>query len=573
MQLKHLQLIEESDDAWRLRDRRDGSSFHVAKKGLGKKTHDSIVQHFAHGGMVKPVKMAMGGSVPSVVQDKVLAASGFPVRGDDPFLNPAPPQTRFVDPGAAPVAPPPVDPAMALAQAEKAKVDADAALASAMQAWKHPPGWKPDGDPAIAALRQKAAEAGSARSAMAPAPAPAEDIQMTPGQAPTGQPQPVSQPRMQMPSGVAPGVDRELTDASKQAQEAERQKAIAAQQAAQAQARLAADYQARREQMAAEWDARLAQSQSRADQLSQDIATSKIDPSSFWHSRDTGQKVLASIGLILGGISAGITGGPNYAQQVIDKAIEKDVDAQEKNLGRKQNLLSHYIQQGHTIQEAKRFASADAKDMYAAQLEQAAAKHAGAQAMPAALETSAKLRRQTAIDRQNAFSDSLSNRVKLAELEHKMASKTAANMVAPGYLQGSIPIQDKEKADFRERVSVQGDVRGAIQTLKGIAKRAGTESLPTDAAGQIEALESDLLISVAKAAKMGSLDKGLQEVIGKQIGSLRTMKPLQWTNAISKLEQLQRNIDRKVNSEARSLGLQPMQQGTPGGLVSVPRSP
>lgn len=44
--------------------------------------------------------------------------------------------------------------------------------------------------------------------------------------------------------------------------------------------------------------------------------------------KGTGQKVMAAIALVLGGIGAGLTGGPNMALQVIENALKRDLDAQ-----------------------------------------------------------------------------------------------------------------------------------------------------------------------------------------------------------------------------------------------------
>lgn len=64
----------------------------------------------------------------------------------------------------------------------------------------------------------------------------------------------------------------------------------------------------------------------------------KIDPDHYWHSKNTGQKVAGALGMILGGIGAGMTGGPNYAMDSINKAIERDMDAQKNEQGKHLNL-------------------------------------------------------------------------------------------------------------------------------------------------------------------------------------------------------------------------------------------
>lgn len=54
---------------------------------------------------------------------------------------------------------------------------------------------------------------------------------------------------------------------------------------------------------------------------------SSVDPGRFWASRSTGQKITGIIGLAIGAIGAG-PDGVNRAAQMMDKAIDRDIDAQ-----------------------------------------------------------------------------------------------------------------------------------------------------------------------------------------------------------------------------------------------------
>lgn len=76
----------------------------------------------------------------------------------------------------------------------------------------------------------------------------------------------------------------------------------------------------------------------------------KIDTHRVWSSMDGGQRVLAGIALALGAVGAAGNGGRNMAVETIDKAIDRDIDAQKAELSatlqkrgqavnQKQNLL------------------------------------------------------------------------------------------------------------------------------------------------------------------------------------------------------------------------------------------
>lgn len=89
---------------------------------------------------------------------------------------------------------------------------------------------------------------------------------------------------------------------------------------------------------------KMVQYQTNYDQLSQDVASAKIDPNKYWNEKTTGGKISAVIGMILGGVGAGLSGGPNVALQVMNKNIENDIEAQKANLGNKNSLLSRNLQ-------------------------------------------------------------------------------------------------------------------------------------------------------------------------------------------------------------------------------------
>ena len=59
---------------------------------------------------------------------------------------------------------------------------------------------------------------------------------------------------------------------------------------------------------------------------------SNIDPGKFWDNKGTLARVVGAIGVALGGFVAGRTGGPNLALDQIERAIDRDVDAQKARL-------------------------------------------------------------------------------------------------------------------------------------------------------------------------------------------------------------------------------------------------
>lgn len=75
------------------------------------------------------------------------------------------------------------------------------------------------------------------------------------------------------------------------------------------------------------------------DTLSKQLLNAKVDPDRYWNSRSTGQKVLASISLFLGGLGGGVSGkGGNVGLDIINKAIDADIDSQKSDLDRLQKV-------------------------------------------------------------------------------------------------------------------------------------------------------------------------------------------------------------------------------------------
>jgi hypothetical protein len=89
---------------------------------------------------------------------------------------------------------------------------------------------------------------------------------------------------------------------------------------------------------------KMGQFQMQYDQLAQDVQSSKIDPDHYWNSKSTGSKISAVIGMVLGGLGSGLTGGPNVALQSLNKHIENDIESQKINLGKKESLLGRNLQ-------------------------------------------------------------------------------------------------------------------------------------------------------------------------------------------------------------------------------------
>jgi len=93
------------------------------------------------------------------------------------------------------------------------------------------------------------------------------------------------------------------------------------------QARLVAITSAKEERAKLEIDARKA-------------AEEQVDPEKWWNDRSTGQKIAGFIAAIVGGLVQGRTGGRNSGLDMINQAIDRDIDAQKMNIAAKRGEIN-----------------------------------------------------------------------------------------------------------------------------------------------------------------------------------------------------------------------------------------
>jgi hypothetical protein len=73
-----------------------------------------------------------------------------------------------------------------------------------------------------------------------------------------------------------------------------------------------------------------------ADELkSQDFTAAKVNGKRFWEHQSTGGKIMAGLAVALGGIGGALTGkGDNVGLDMVNKAIDRDIDEQKFNIDR-----------------------------------------------------------------------------------------------------------------------------------------------------------------------------------------------------------------------------------------------
>lgn len=104
-----------------------------------------------------------------------------------------------------------------------------------------------------------------------------------------------------------------------------------------------------------------------------DFQSGHIEPNHYVQNMNGFGQAMTAIGIALGGASAGILGGENQALKVVQNQIDRDIDAQRAELGKKQNLVSMLEKQMGDLKDATIMAKAMQTDMYLTKMQQIAA--------------------------------------------------------------------------------------------------------------------------------------------------------------------------------------------------------
>lgn len=103
--------------------------------------------------------------------------------------------------------------------------------------------------------------------------------------------------------------------------------------------------------------------------LHESIDKQKIDPNRIFSGEGGSfRQGMMALAQAFGALGAAYARTPNFAQQIVQSTIDRDIAAQKAELGKKQNQLSFYIQQGHDLMSAERMQRADEMDTFAAGL-------------------------------------------------------------------------------------------------------------------------------------------------------------------------------------------------------------
>jgi len=282
-----------------------------------------------------------------------------------------------------------------------------------------------------------------------------------------------------------------------------------------------------------------------------DIQEGHIDPNQYLNDMGTGGKIATGIGLILGGIGGGLTGQENPAMKFLNSQIDRNIHAQQSELGKKENLLSANFKQFGNLQAAKEFTRINMNDMLKSKIEQAAASNGGALAQSMALQHIGEIEKTNGMlmAKVGAMTTMNSPQSKEGDVQ---AALQRARMVAPDLAKeyearyvpsvgvGQVPIP----SDIRGKITAQNQLDERAKDLLNFVKsNTGSFNPKVVGPGQEKVLAIQALY---REGMLGTVYKAGEQPLLDRIVKDPTSFFNDYTN-VPKLEEL-------VNSNKATLG-------------------
>lgn len=294
----------------------------------------------------------------------------------------------------------------------------------------------------------------------------------------------------------------------------------------------------------------------------QDLKNTQIDPSRYMHSMDAGAKISTAIGLLIGGLS---TAAENPAVKFLDKQIDRDIEAQKADLGKKQNLLSANLQQFGNLRDAEAMTRIMHNDYMTHLLEQAAAKAGSPMAKLAAekqafdyKQKSAALQSQIAMSGPPPVDDAaFAQRQQMLQATGKrdQAKEEMATRV-PGM--GNVNMPEDAKI-LKEMVATKKVAGQAIDDLLKISNTP-FKSMRPEQISNAKVLQTTLVAKLKTfLAGTGTMSDQDRQIITEAVADPTAFFSLDSMNR-AKLNTLKQALERGVSAEAETRGIQGQRQ-------------
>lgn len=242
------------------------------------------------------------------------------------------------------------------------------------------------------------------------------------------------------------------------------------------------------------------------------LKSAKPDPDHLWKERGTGNKILAAIAVGLGAFGSAINGGPNAALDIVQSAIDRDIQAQKdaiankrEDLADRRTMLGMNMERFGDEEAAVLATRAHGIEAAMAQLDVKTAALAGTEAEKRGLVIRAGMEK-TLQGVMADLEDRLSQRaMQRAELESKFGPGVDPKTVIPGVGVANSPEAAKEVQDA---TTARDQIVQNLALLKDLRKEYGMENRWSAVNGRAMQILQDVKGAYNQLKRFGALDKG-----------------------------------------------------------------
>ncbi len=242
-----------------------------------------------------------------------------------------------------------------------------------------------------------------------------------------------------------------------------------------------------------------------------DYKAGHVDPSRFLSSQTTGQRIMTGIGLILGGMGGGILGQENPALKMLNAQIDRDIKAQETELGKKDNLLTANFRQYGNIKDAAQMTEVMQTDILKNQIAESAAK---------SQDPIVKARAKQAIGELDMKNANLLSQIAMRRTLSGSAGGDPATKLRMLTMTGIIPEGQvgpayKELEEAQTTTHFKDNVLSAFDQLDKINTVSGSLTSPLQTPKQVDAIKKPIIAALSKgtAGRFTEADAGFLESI------------------------------------------------------------
>lgn len=190
----------------------------------------------------------------------------------------------------------------------------------------------------------------------------------------------------------------------------------------------------------------------------------EIDPNRYWHNIGPAGQTAMALAQAMGTFGSALTKTPNYAYQMVSKAVDDDIASQQANLGKDQSLLGTYLAQTRDLTAAKAMTRAQMLDVQARQLEILDSQKDSAMQNPMAQANIAKLRQEATTEKMKAAASYANTMQTRAETERSAQQAPLRDQLLRAQIGEAEANKLKREADAGKADRQAGAIAGGVGT-------------------------------------------------------------------------------------------------------------